>query len=181
VANVAIWGERIEMLQVNVVPELMKRHKVTMNEVMEATSDALDVGLFQFSDGHHVGSGGWIDTPNQRLQVRHVLPIAKDYENITTKELAEMPLAVRNGKQLLLKDVAEVVMGHQPMVGEGIVNDGIGLMCIVEKFPWGNTLQVTKAVEEAIDALRPGLPDVDIDTAIFRPATLRSTISVWPC
>ncbi|MGH7494827.1 MAG: efflux RND transporter permease subunit [bacterium] len=175
VANVAIWGERIEMLQVNVVPELMKKHKVTMNEVMEATAEALDVGLFQFSDGHFVGSGGWIDTPNQRLQVRHILPIAKDYENITTKELAEVPLAVRDGKQLRLKDVAEVVMGHQPMVGEGIVNDGIGLMCIVEKFPWGNTLQVTKAVEEAIDALRPGLPDVEIDTAIFRPATFIET------
>lgn len=175
VANVAIWGERIEMLQVNVVPELMKKHKVTMDEVMEATADALDVGLFQFSDGHYVGSGGWIDTPNQRLQVRHVLPMVKDFENVTTKELAEVPLAVRNGKQLRLKDVAEVVMGHQPMVGEGIVNDGVGLMCIVEKFPWGNTLQVTKAVEEAIDALRPGLPDVDIDTAIFRPATFIET------
>lgn len=175
VANVAIWGERIEMLQVNVVPELMRKHKVTMTEVMEATAEALDVGLFQFADGHYVGSGGWIDTPNQRLQVRHVLPIAKDYQNITTKELAEMPLAVRDGKQLLLKDVAEVVMGHQPMVGEGIVNDGVGLMCIVEKFPWGNTLQVTKAVEEAIEALRPGLPDVMIDTAIFRPATFIET------
>jgi CzcA family heavy metal efflux pump len=171
VANVAIWGERIEMLQVNVVPELLKRHKVTLDEVMEATADALDVGLFQFSTGHHVGSGGWVDTPNQRLQIRHILPMAKDYENITTDELAEMPVAVRNGKQLYLKDVAEVVMGHQPMVGEGIVNDGIGLMCIVEKFPWGNTLQVTKAVEEALDALRPGLPDVEIDASIFRPAT----------
>jgi CzcA family heavy metal efflux pump len=97
--------------------------------------------------------------------------VVQKYDQVTTDALANVPLAVRNGKQLLLKDVAEVVIDHQPMVGEGIVNDGIGLMCIVEKFPWGNTLQVTKAVEEAIDALRPGLPDVEIDTAIFRPAT----------
>ncbi len=171
VANVAIWGERLEMLNVNVVPELMRKHKVTLNEVMEATADALDVGLFQFSEGHHIGSGGWIETPNQRLQVRHVEPYVRKYDNVTTEALANVPLAVRNGKQLLLKDVAEVVIDHQPMVGEGIVNHGVGLMCIVEKFPWGNTLRVTKAVEEAIDALRPGLPDVDIDTAIFRPAT----------
>jgi CzcA family heavy metal efflux pump len=171
VANVAIWGERIEMFQANVVPELMKKHRVTLNEVMEATADALDVGLFQFTHGHHIGSGGWIDTPNQRLQVRHVLPVAKDFQNVTATELGEMPVAVRDGKQLLLKDVAEVVMGHQPMIGEGIVNDDIGLLLIVEKFPWGNTLQVTKAVEEALNALRPGLPDVEIDAAIFRPAT----------
>jgi CzcA family heavy metal efflux pump len=171
VANVAIWGERLEMLNVNVVPELMRKHKVTLNDVMEATADALDVGLFQFSEGHHIGSGGWVDTPNQRLQVRHVPPLVRKYDDVTTGALANVPLAVRDGKQLLLKDVAEVVIDHQPMVGEGIVNDGIGLLCIVEKFPWGNTLQVTKAVEEAIDALRPGLPDVEIDTAIFRPAT----------
>jgi CzcA family heavy metal efflux pump len=171
VANVAIWGERIEMFQANVVPELMQKHKVTLNEVMEATADALDVGLFQFTHGHHIGSGGWIDTPNQRLQVRHVLPVAKDYQNVTATELGEMPVAVRDGKQLFLKDVAEVVMGHQPMIGEGIVNDDIGLLLIVEKFPWGNTLRVTKAVEDALNALRPGLPDVEIDAAIFRPAT----------
>lgn len=171
VANIAIWGERIEMFQVNVVPEWMKKHKVTLDEVMEATTSALDVGLFQFSEGHHVGSGGWIDTPNQRLQVRHVLPLVKDYENVTAKDLGEMPVAVRNGQQLFLKDVAEVVMGHQPMIGEGIVNDGIGLLLIVEKFPWGNTLRVTQEVEKAIDAMRPGLPDVEIDAAIFRPAT----------
>ena len=175
VANVAIWGERIEMPQVNVVPELMRKHQVTLEEVMEATTSAIDVGLFQFSTGHHVGSGGWIDTPNQRLQVRHILPLAKDYENITATELGEMPVAVRNGKQLYLNDVARVEVGHQPMVGEGIVQDGFGLMCIVEKFPWGNTLQVTNAVEEAIYAMRPGLPEVDIDTSIFRPATFIET------
>jgi CzcA family heavy metal efflux pump len=171
VANVAIWGERIEMLQANVVPKLMQQHKVTLHEVMEATADALDVGLFQYSRGHFIGAGGWVDTPNQRLQVRHVLPFAKDYQNVTATELGEMPVAVRNGRQLLFKDVAEVVMGHQPMIGDSVINDDIGLMLIVEKFPWGNTLQVSRDVEKALDALRPGLPDVEIDSTIFRPAT----------
>ncbi len=171
VANIAMWGERLEMLNVNVVPELLRKHQVTLNEVMEATADALDVGLFKFSEGHYIGSGGWIDTPNQRLQVRHVLPLVRKYDDVTPDALANVPLAVRNGKQLLLKDVAEVVIDHQPMVGEGIINEGPGLLLIVEKFPWGNTLEVTRGVEEALDALRPGLPDVDIDTTIFRPAT----------
>ena len=171
VANVAIWGERLEMLQVQVVPELMRKHGVTLDEVMTATSDALDVGLFQFSDGHHVGAGGWIDTPNQRLQIRHVLPLVYKSDDVTPDALANMPLAVRNGQQLYLKDVAEVVVDHQPMIGDGIINDGPGLLLIVEKFPWGNTLQVTQGVEAALDALRPGLPNVDIDHKIFRPAT----------
>jgi CzcA family heavy metal efflux pump len=171
VANVAMWGERLEMLNVQVVPELLKKHKVTLNEVMEATADALDVGLFKFSHGHHVGTGGWIETPNQRLQIRHVLPIVYRSDEVTPDALANVPVAIRNGRQLFLKDVAEVVVDHQPMIGDGIVNEGPGLLLIVEKFPWGNTLQVSRAVEEALDALRPGLPDVEIDAEIFRPAT----------
>ncbi len=171
VANVAMWGERLQMLNVNVVPALMRKHKVTLNEVMETTADALDVGLFQFADGHHVGTGGWIDTPNQRLQIRHVLPMVRKYDDVTTDALANVPLAIRNGKQLLLKDVAELAIDHQPMVGDAIVNAGPGLLLIVEKFPWGNTLQVSRDVERALEALRPGLPDVEIDATIFRPAT----------
>ena len=171
VANVAMWGERLEMLQVEVVPELLKKHRVSLDQVMTTTSDSLDVGMFQFSDGHHIGTGGWIDTANQRLQVRHILPLVYKSNELTPDVLANTPLAVRDGKQLLLKDVAQVVVDHQPMVGDGIVNDGPGLLLIVEKFPWGSTLQVTKGVEAALDALRPGLPDVDIDSKIFRPAT----------
>ena len=39
---------------------------------------------------------------------------------------------------------------------------------IVEKYPWGNTLQVTRDVDKAVKELQPGLPGVTIDTHIFR-------------
>jgi len=171
VANVAIWGERLEMLQVMVVPELLQKHQVTLDEVKKATADALDVGMLQYSDGHHIGTGGWIDTPNQRLPIRHVLPLIYKSDKVNPEHLANVVLRVKDGKTLLLKDVAEVVIDHQPMIGDAIINDDIGLLLIVEKFPWGNTLQVTRGVEEALDALRPGLPGIDIDSEIFRPAT----------
>ena len=48
---------------------------VSLDEVMEVTADALDVGILQFSNGAVIGTGGFIDTPNQRLSIRHVLPI----------------------------------------------------------------------------------------------------------
>lgn len=171
VANVAIWGERIEMLQVQVIPDLLLKHGITLEEVKTATADALDVGLLKFSTGHHIGTGGWLETPNQRLQIRHVLPLVYKSDEVDPSKLANCVLKVKDGKTLLLKDVAEVVVDHQPMIGDGIINDDIGLLLIVEKFPWGNTLQVTQGVEEALDRLRPGLPDVEIDHTIFRPAT----------
>jgi CzcA family heavy metal efflux pump len=44
-------------------------------------------------------------------------------------------------------------------------------MLIVEKLPWANTLDVTRGVEQALASLKPGLPGVEIDSTIFRPAT----------
>jgi hypothetical protein len=43
-----------------------------------------------------------------------------------------------------------------------VISDGPGLLLIVEKLPWGNTLEVTRQVEQALDALRPGLKDLDM-------------------
>jgi CzcA family heavy metal efflux pump len=165
VANVAIWGERLHMLQVQVDPERLKRHQVPLDDVMEITADALDAGILRFSDGAVIGTGGFIDTPNQRLGVRHVLPIA------TPDDLAKVTIEQRDGKALRLGDVADVVVDHQPLIGDAVINDGPGLMLIVEKLPWGNTLEVTRGVEAAINEMRPGLPGMEIDTTIFRPAT----------
>ena len=42
VANVALWGERLQMMQVQVEPPKMEAQHVALNEVMEATADAVD-------------------------------------------------------------------------------------------------------------------------------------------
>ena len=165
VANVAIWGERLNMLQVRVDPERLRRNQVSLDEVMGVTADALDAGILRFSDGAIIGTGGFVDTPNQRLGVRHVLPI------VTPDDLAKVTVEQRAGKALRLGDVADVVTDHQPLIGDAVINDGPGLMLIVEKLPWGNTLEVTRGVEAALQEMRPGLPGMEIDSTIFRPAT----------
>jgi len=175
VANVAIWGERIEMLQVQVDPDRMAAHGVTLDQVMEATADSLAVGILFFSEGHNVGKGGWVETANQRLPIRHVSPILHSSANVVPDQLAEVVVEVKDGKPIRLKDIGDVVIGHQPMIGDAIINDDVGLLLIVEKFPWGNTLDVTRGVEEALAAMRPGMPDIEIDSTIFRPATYIET------
>src|SRR3954463_360384 len=164
VANVAIWGEQLKMLQVQVDPEHLAKLNLTLDDVMEKTADALDVGLLRYSSGAHIGTGGFIDTSTQRLPIHHIL------STTTPETLAQVPVAQRDGKQLLLGDVARLTWGPQGMVGDAVINDGPGLMLIVEKYPWGSTLEVTRDVEAAIDEIKPGLEDVEIDTKIFRPA-----------
>jgi CzcA family heavy metal efflux pump len=169
VANVPIWGERFEMMQVRADPERLRQNGVTLEQVMTATSDALDSGLATYSNGNFIGTGGWLDTPQQRLQVQHILPI------VTASDLAKVPLAKRDGKVLRLSDVADVVRDHQPLIGDAVINDGDGLMLIVEKLPWANTLDVTRGVDAALEELRPGLPGIGVDPEIFRPASFIET------
>jgi len=117
VANVAIWGERIEMLQVQADPERMRRHGVTLEEVEDASADALDVGLLFNSEGHHIGTGGWVDTPNQRLPIRHVLPLVYDTHAVTPDHLANVVLRPgRNGSEQLLLSSAAVLPAIVGMV-----------------------------------------------------------------
>ena len=44
---------------------------------MNATGDALDAGLLMYSEGAVVGTGGFVESQGQRLDVRNVLPIVQ--------------------------------------------------------------------------------------------------------
>jgi CzcA family heavy metal efflux pump len=165
VANVAIWGQRKEMLHVQVDPKRLRELGISLDNIKEVTADSLDAGLLQFSKGGFIGTGGWIDTADERLGIRHVLPI------VTPRDLAEVPIETGGGETIRLGAAADIVMGHQPMIGDAVINDGPGLMLIVEKLPWGNTLDVTEGVEAALEEMRPGLSNIRIDSEIFRPAT----------
>ncbi|MEX0650938.1 MAG: efflux RND transporter permease subunit, partial [Actinomycetota bacterium] len=165
VANIPIWGERIEMPTIEIDPQRLRKHDVTVDAVSTAVADALDAGLLQYSDGNYIGRGGVIDTPTNRYSIRHVLPI------VNAEDLADIPIESTTGERLTISDVANLERSTWPLVGDAVINDGEGLMLIVEKLPWANTLDVTRGVEAALEELKPGLPGIEIDATIFRPAT----------
>src|SRR6185369_7721161 len=86
VANVPIWGERVKMFQVQVDPQRMRAHNVSLNEVMDVTSGSVNVGILPFTDGSVIGAGGFIDTPNQWIGVQHRLSIR------TPEDLGKIPI-----------------------------------------------------------------------------------------
>jgi CzcA family heavy metal efflux pump len=85
--------------------------------------------------------------------------------------MANLPIRTNDGRQVRLKDVANLVRDHQPLIGDAVINQGPGLMLIVEKLPWANTLDVTRGVEKALAEIEPGLEGIAVDSSIFRPAT----------
>jgi len=171
VANVAIWGQRDRQLQVLVDPDRLRDYRLTLDEVIRVTRDAT-----------MPAAGGFVETPNQRLSVTHTAAVT------TADDLKNVPVAFRTGAPLRLGNVAEVTEGHQAPIGDAVINDGPGLLLIVEKQLGANTLEVTRNVEKAVEQLRPGLKGLELDTTIFRPATfiemslgnLRKAL-IWGC
>jgi CzcA family heavy metal efflux pump len=154
VANVAIWGDYDKQFQVLVDPDRLRAHNIMLNSVMQSVTQSVNPI-----------SGGFVDTPNQRLAVRHELTVD------SPDELAKTVVAFRNTAPITLGQVADVVIGSPPPIGDAIINDVPGILLIVEKQPWANTLAVTRSVEAAMQGLSPALTDVHVDTTIFRPAT----------
>lgn len=171
VANVSIWGFRDRQLQVLVDPERLVAQDVTLNEVIRTAGNALEVSPLSFLQASSPGTGGFIDTVNQRLHVFHEQAISTPEELASvTVENVDGEAVFADGRPLALGDVTEIVEGHQPLIGEARCNGGPCVLLVIEKFPESNTPQVTERIDTTLKNLSAGLPGIDIDSSLYRPA-----------
>jgi CzcA family heavy metal efflux pump len=154
VSNVSTYGQHDRNYQVRADPARLAKYGVTLDQLRQATSRAVVIG-----------SAGFLDNENQRMAIQYATRL--DH----FEDLRDLVVAQKGGQTVYLSQVADLDIGSPPGIGEGVVNDEVGLLVVIEKYPWANTFKVTQDVEKAVDALRPGLPNVEINTTIFRPAT----------
>jgi multidrug efflux pump subunit AcrB len=104
VANVTVWGFRDRQLQVLVDPERLRQSNTTLGQVIETAGNALEVSPLTFLEASTPGTGGFIDTANQRLNIFHEQTIT------TADELAQVPLeGIGGAAPKTLGDVTSVV------------------------------------------------------------------------
>ena len=135
---------------------------VSLAQIVKTAGEAVWASPLTYLNSSTPGTVGFIDTPNQRLNIRHQAPIA------TPKDFARVPV---HGTSIALGEVAKVVEGHQPLIGDALLKDGPGLILVVDKFPGFNTQHVTRDLEAALRELKPGMTGIEIDTDIYRPAS----------
>ena len=176
VANVSIWGFRDRQLQVLVDPARLDAQDVTLSQVIRTAGNALEVSPLTFLEASSPGTGGFIDTVNQRLHVFHEQAISTPEELAqVTVEGDEGEAVYVDGRPLTLGEVTEIVTGHQPLIGDARCSSGPCVLLVIEKFPDANTPEVTADIDDALRALSPGLPGVEIDSSIYRPAEYVAT------
>lgn len=164
VANVAVWGMRDRQLHVQADPVRMQQHGVSLDELVATTGNALWVSPLSFLEASTPGRGGFLDLPQQRVNVQHVSPITD------SAALGRVAVEGVSDSKVTLADVATIVEAPPTIIGDGIVKDASGLVLVVEKQPGASTAEVSKGIEDAIAALSVGLPGVSIDSSIYRPA-----------
>ncbi|WP_024368605.1 efflux RND transporter permease subunit [Arthrobacter sp. TB 26] len=164
VANVSIWGQREQQLQVEVTPTQLRDKGITLEQVIKTTGNAVWVSPLSYLEASTPGTGGFVESPSQRLGIQHVLPIRTpaDLSKVSVEDTAPA---------MLLGDIAQVREDHQPLIGDAVVGQDAGLMLVIEKFPGSSTVQVTEDIEAALKDMEPGLTGVRLDTTVFRPAT----------
>lgn len=154
VAQVAVMGGDIKEYQILMDPGKMRRHGVSMDEVIYAVK-----GMNQNASGSTLYEYG-----NEYI-VRGIL---------STNDIDELKKAVvktsENGLPITLDAIADVRIGPKTPVLGVASNDGKpAVLLTVTKQPNTNTLALTGRLDNALDELKANLPaDVKINSQIFR-------------
>lgn len=155
VADVVVFGGERRELQIQVDPQRLLRHGLTLQDVISAARQSTAVR-----------GAGLIEGSNQRL------PIRTEGQARTPGQVAAVPVAVQAGIAVRLGDVAAVRHAGEAPVGAATLNGEPAVMLIVESQYGADPLETTRQLDAAFAALRPSLAaqDIALDTTVFRPA-----------
>ena len=166
VADVSTFGEADRQLQVLVDPARLAAHHITLAQIIETAGNAQLVSPLTYLEGSTPGTGGFLEGPNQRITIEPVLPFG------TPANLGQVPVAETAGpKPVPLGSVTDIVVGHQPLIGDALVRGQPGLVLVVQKLPSASVPAVTDGLNQALAQLAPSLSGVQVDTSLFRPAS----------
>lgn len=155
VADVVIFGGDVQELQVQVDPQALVRHGLSLQDVVHAAQRASGVR-----------GAGFLENVNQRIVIN------TEGQTLTPEQLGQVVVAQRAGVGIHLGDVAKVGFAPAPAIGAAAIGEQPGVLLIVESQYRADTLSVTQAVEKTLAGLKPALDaeQVVLHPEIFRPA-----------
>lgn len=155
VAQVAVLGGDIKEYQVQLDPERMRHHGVTLSEVMNITREM-----------NLNANGGVLYEYGNEYIVRGVLSTDK------VDQIAKAVVRSNgvSGAPILLEDIADVQVGAKlPKLGTASERGKHAVLLTVTKQPATSTLELTDKLEASLQDLQKNLPaDVKVSTDIFR-------------
>ncbi len=155
VAKVEIFGGQVRQIQVQVKPDRLVEYGLSLEDVLAAARQSTAVR-----------GAGFVDTPNQRIVLR------TQGQSLTPQQLGEVMLAHHDSLSVRLKDVANVVEAPEPRFGDAQIMGERGVVVEVYGQYGANTMEVTRAVESALQEMAPAFASegITVQPRLFRPA-----------
>ena len=156
VAQAQIFGGEVHERQIEVDPVKLAAAGLTLDDVVAAAKRATEL----------IG-GGYLETAAQRIVIQAQAPGA------TLESLEQAVVGTRGGLPVRLGDVAAVREGAEPRFGDALIAGKPGILIETSTQYGANTLEVTRALEQQLDALAPALAKqgVQYHPALLRPAS----------
>ena len=156
VAQAQIFGGEVRERQIAVDPVKLAASGFTLDDVLATGKRATAL----------IG-GGYFETATQRIVIRAQAPAA------TLDALSGAVLGMHTGYPVRLGDVAAVREGSEPRFGDALIGSKPGILIETSTQFGANTLDVTRALEERLEAIAPELAKegVEYHPALLRPAS----------
>lgn len=156
VADATVFGGGVREWQVRVHPDRLAAFGLTLEDVRLAAGSASGVR-----------GAGYVDTPAQRVVLE------ADGTLSDPSQLARAVITQHAGRNVTLGDVADVAEHAAPAFGDSRIMGKPGVLVALNSQYGANTLEVTHAVEAALDDLKPMLKEqgVTLVSSLHRPAT----------
>jgi CzcA family heavy metal efflux pump len=154
VSQVTPIGGAERQFQVVAHPDQLRANDITVTELLDAVRGASE----------NTSAGIFMEGPQE--YVLQTIGRAR-----TPADIAETVVALRGGRSVLVRDVADVREGAALKRGEGSRNGQPAVIVGVLKQPGANTVELTAQLDAELDALQAELPPgMTIDRRIFRQA-----------
>jgi CzcA family heavy metal efflux pump len=156
VAQAQIFGGAVRERQIEIDPAKLAAAGLALDDVLATAKRATAL----------IG-GGYLETPSQRIVIQAQAPGA------TVAALAQAVVGTRDGSPVRLGDIATLREGAAPRFGDALIAGRPGILIETSTQFGANTLEVTRALEQRLDALAPALAKqgVQYHPALLRPAS----------
>src|SRR5262245_26622465 len=154
VSQVTPIGGAERQYQVIAHPERLRANHISLTELLDSVRGASE----------NTSAGVYTEGPQE-----YVLQAVGRVRN--PEEIGESVIALRGGRSVLIRDVADVREGGAFKRGEGSRSGKPAVIVGVQKQPGANTIELTGRLDRELDRLQQELPrGMTIDRKIFRQA-----------
>jgi CzcA family heavy metal efflux pump len=141
ISQVIAIGGGVKQYQILISAEKLQRLQLTVDEVEKNLSIV-----------SQNTTGGYIDIDNREHLIRNIGMVE------TEDDILNSVVGQHLGRPVLVKEIAEVRIGHQIKRGDGSVNGKPAVILSLQKQPGANTLDLDRTVNEALTELEKSLP-----------------------